>query len=114
MWPRTDQWILFAAMFAGMVLSTWQRRSLRIARAPAGTWLRTLCGGTLMGLGAALTPGGNDALILYGIPSLSPHALPTYAAMAVGIAVALIAMRRLFGVEMRVKCSGDVCVAGVE
>jgi hypothetical protein len=36
MWPRTDQWILFAAMFAGMVLSTWQRRSLRLARHPPG------------------------------------------------------------------------------
>jgi hypothetical protein len=38
-------------------------------------------------------------------------ALPTYAAMVVGIAAALIAMRRLFGVEMRFKCSGDVCYA---
>jgi hypothetical protein len=31
--------------------------------------------------------------------------------MVVGIAAALAAMRRLFGVEMRVKCSGDVCLA---
>jgi hypothetical protein len=111
MWPRSAQWILFAAMFAGMLLSTWQRRSLRIAPAPPGVWLRTLAGGTLMGLGAALAPGGNDALILYGIPSLSPHALPTYGAMVVGIAVALIALRRLFGIEMRVECRGDVCLA---
>jgi uncharacterized protein len=111
MWPRSGQWILFAAMFAGMLVSTWQRRSLRIAPAPARIWLRTLSGGTLMGLGAAMAPGGNDALILYGIPSLSPHAVPAYAAMVAGIAVALIAMRRVFGIEMRVECRGDVCLA---
>ena len=111
MWPGSAQWVLFVSLFAGMVLSTWQRRSLRIARAPLGAWLRTLSGGVLMGIGAALAPGGNDALILYGIPSLSPHAVPAYAAMVVGIAVALIALRRLFGIEMRIECRGDVCLA---
>lgn len=111
MWPRSAQWTLFAAMFAGMIVSTWQRRSLQVAWGPGRLWLRTLLGGCLMGLGAALAPGGNDALILYGIPSLSPHAIPAYAAMVVGIALALIAMRRLFGIEMRVECRGDVCLA---
>jgi hypothetical protein len=110
MWPRSTQWILFAAMFAGMLLSTWQRGSLRVERPKAGAWLRTLLGGSLMGLGAALAPGGNDALILYGIPSLSPHAVPAYLTMVVGIAAALIVMRRLFGIEMQVKCRGDVCL----
>jgi hypothetical protein len=31
--------------------------------------------------------------------------------MVVGIAAALIAMRRWFGIEMRVECRGDVCLA---
>jgi hypothetical protein len=30
--------------------------------------------------------------------------------MVVGIAAALIVMRRLFGIEMQVKCRGDVCL----
>jgi uncharacterized protein len=111
MWPGATQWILFAAMFAGMVVSTWQRRSLKVAGAPGRVWARTLFGGSLMGLGAALAPGGNDALILYGIPSLSPHAIPAYLTMVIGIAAALIAMRAWFGVEMRVECRGDVCLA---
>jgi uncharacterized membrane protein YedE/YeeE len=110
MWPRSAQWILFAAMFAGMLASTWQRRSLRVERPPARAWLRTLLGGSLMGFGAALAPGGNDALILYGIPSLSPHAVPAYLTMVAGIAAALIAMRAWFGIEMRVECRGDVCI----
>ena len=39
-----------------------------------------------MGFGTALAPGGNDVLILYGIPTVSPYAVPTYTALAVGVA----------------------------
>jgi len=56
------------------------------------------------GSGLALTPGGNDALVLYGIPSLSPHALPAFLAMALGVAFGLLIMRACFGIEMRVAC----------
>jgi toxin CptA len=36
--------------------------------------LRCLAGGALMGLGSLLIPGGNDNLILVGLPFLLPHA----------------------------------------
>jgi short-chain fatty acids transporter len=39
---------------------------------------RPVVGGIFMGLGAALIPGGNDVLVLHGIPSLSPQAIPSY------------------------------------
>jgi uncharacterized protein len=61
--------------------------------------------------GVALTPGGNDALVLYGIPGLSPHALPAFLAMAVGIALGLSVMRTWFGIELRVACRNDVYIA---
>ena len=64
-----------------------------------------------MGLGAALIPGGNDALVLYAIPSLSPQAIPSYFAMTLGIASALMAMRFGLGIETRVECRGDICIA---
>ena len=48
-----------------------------------------------MSLGAAMIRGGNDVLILHGIPSLSPHAVPAFLAMLVGIAVSLISKRAL-------------------
>jgi len=73
--PSPQRWFLFAAMLLGMVLSTWQRGSLRVDWRPQFAWARNFVGGLLMGLGAALIPGGNDALVLYGIPSLSPHAM---------------------------------------
>jgi len=59
---------------------------------------------------SAVIPGGNDALVLYGIPSLSPHAIPSYLAMILGIALALMAMRFGLGIETRIECRGDVCI----
>lgn len=110
--PLSERWLLFAALLAGMVLSTWQRRSLRVDWRPRSAWTRNCTGGVLMGFGAALVPGGNDAIVLYGIPSLSPHAIPSYLAMILGVAVALVAMRVCLGVNTKVECRGDVCVTG--
>ena len=109
--PMSDRWLLLAALFVGMAMATWQRRSFRLAWRPKVAWLRNVFGGILMGLGAAVIPGGNDALILYGIPSLSPHALPSYVALVAGIAAVLSFMRWGFGIEMHVECHNDECVA---
>jgi hypothetical protein len=95
---------------AGMFLSTVQRGSFRMDWRPRRIWLRNLVGGLLMGLGLALTPGGNDALVLYGIPSLSPHALPAFLTMTLGIALGLWVMRACFGIEMRVACRNDLYI----
>ena len=64
----------------------------------------------MMGFGTALAPGGNDALVLYGIPTLSPYALPAYAALAAGVAAGLLLMRSCFGIEARVECRNDTFV----
>jgi hypothetical protein len=63
-----------------------------------------------MGIGAVLIPGGNDMLVLHGIPSLSPNALPAYIAMLAGIAAVLITMRFMINMEIKVQCGGDVCL----
>ncbi len=111
--PAYGRWIVLGAVIFGMLASTWQRKSFRIDWRPRWSWLRNITGGILMGLGTALLPGGNDALVLYGIPSLSPHALPAYAALILGIFVALLTMRAIFGVEMRVACRKDIYIADV-
>jgi len=46
-----------------------------------------------MGFGAALVPGGNDNLILAGLPWLQPHAWLAITAMALTIAASLLASR---------------------
>lgn len=104
------QWILLLAVLAGMAVSTWQRGSFRVDWRPGWEWLRNLAGGAMMGLGTALLPGGNDALILYGIPTFSPHAIPAYAALVVGAIAGLATMAR-FGIEVRVSCRNDFYIA---
>ena len=44
-------------------------------------------GGTLMGSASMFIPGGNDGLLLKGIPSLAPHALVGYAFMLLSMLV---------------------------
>jgi hypothetical protein len=109
--PPYGRWIVLGAVLFGMFASTLQRGSFRIDWRPRLSWFRNIAGGFLMGLGCALLPGGNDALILYGIPGLSPHAIPAYAALLLGIFVALVTMRAVFRVEMRVACRNDLYIA---
>lgn len=103
------QFSLFLAVICGMTLSTLQRGSFRLDWRIRRSWLMSLTGGILMGSGAALVPGGNDTLLLYGIPAFSGHAFPAYIAMLIGVAIVLVAMRSVFGIRMHVNCEGDLC-----
>lgn len=106
--PRLQLWLLFVSLLSGMVVSAWWRGRLR----PVwrfDNWHAHLLGGFLMGVGAAFALGGNDVLLMHGIPSLSPHAVPTFAAMVLGIATALLIANKLGLSIPRVDCSGDIC-----
>ncbi len=107
--PAPIAWLLFFFLVVGMIASAWQRRSFRLRWRPRIGWASYLVGGAFMGFGAAMVPGGNDVLILHGIPALSPHALPNYLAMLVGIAVTLIVMRLIGASLETIDCSGDIC-----
>ena len=110
--PEILFWFLFSALLGGVLLSSLTRRSFVLDWRPQIDWLRNLLGGVLMGIGVALTPGGNDVLILHTIPSGSPHALPAYAALLVGTAGGLMVIRMLGGAVTKVVCTGDVCRIG--
>jgi len=92
--PRAWHAVLVAGLLAGMSISALQRRSL-VWRGPGrlAGWLRHAAGGFLMGAGAALIPGGNDTLLLSGLPSLSATALGTYLFLLAGIAATLRLLR---------------------
>ncbi len=107
--PLAILWLLFVALIGGVGLSAWQGRRFRWQWRPQRGWAGYGAGGMLMGLGAAMIPGGNDVLILHAIPSLSPHAVPAFLAMLVGIAVSLMGMRALGRDIPRIDCGGDIC-----
>ena len=88
----STQIALAAALLVGMLLSAWERGSISLRSGSPVEWLRTGMGGFGMGTGAALIPGGNAVLLLYGIPSLSRHALPAYLGILIGAALGLIAL----------------------
>lgn len=84
----------FPVLVGGMLAATliggtfrWQGGTLR-------EWLRAFSGGLLMGLGATLVPGGNDAMLFTGVPLLLPNLLAGYAAFAATLLVALMIRRR--------------------
>lgn len=109
-WPYTT---LLVDVASGMNMDTLARAALALAlvlgaglgaasagrfawRAPTRAALaECFAGGALMGAGGALIPGGNDALILIGLPLLQPAAFAAYAAMVAAIALGFSARRRL-------------------
>ncbi len=105
-------WLILGAAVLGMLVSSVQRGSfgLRLPRGRAA--LRHGAGGLLMGMGTVLIPGGNDGLILFAIPSLSPHAIPAYLALFGGILATLATIRALGGRIPPVVCNGDICRMG--
>lgn len=81
--------VLLVALLLGAFLGGWSAGLFRhIAFQPLGL-LRCFSGGILMGLGGGLIPGGNDGLLLIGMPLLWPYAWTAFAAMVVAIVIAL-------------------------
>ncbi|HXY22447.1 MAG TPA: YeeE/YedE thiosulfate transporter family protein, partial [Burkholderiaceae bacterium] len=86
--------LLVIALLIGMLVSAVQRQSFALRLPRPREFFLCLAGGLLMGLGAALLPGGNDTLLLTALPSLSIFALANYIALLAGIASALLLLRR--------------------
>lgn len=95
----------------GQAGSALWRGSFRFRRVRAGAALRHGLSGLAMGSGAALIPGGNDGLILFGLPALSPHALPAWASIVVGTALSMVAMRAFDWPMSAIHCEADICRA---
>jgi uncharacterized membrane protein YedE/YeeE len=106
--PSPLRWGLLLAVIGGMTLSAIQGGRFHLRWRPRAWWLSSGVGGVLMGVGTVLVPGGNDALLFHAIPALSPHALPGFATMLLGIGLVLALQRRGGGGAV-VDCRGDLC-----
>ena len=85
--------VLALALLAGAALGGWTAGRFQSTRVNAAQALRCLAGGALMGWGSLLLPGGNDGLILVGMPLGWPYAWLAFATMCVTIAAAQLAGR---------------------
>ena len=85
---------LFAALLLGAMLGGWTAGLLRHTRLSPSRVAGCVVGGMLMGWGSLLLPGGNDSLILVGMPLAWPYAWLAFATMCVTIAGAQLARRR--------------------
>jgi len=70
-----------ASLFlGGLVAAGYHGRFVFRAPQPVAA-LQSLVGGVMMGFAWALIPGGNDAMVLYLVPSLALHGIIAYVAM---------------------------------
>lgn len=90
-----DKLLLLAIMLAGALAGGRTSGRLRWHRPTLEVAIRCVAGGALMGWGTLLIPGGNDELLLVGIPLLQPYAWLAVTSMALAIGVGQIAERRL-------------------
>ncbi|MFM9852127.1 MAG: YeeE/YedE thiosulfate transporter family protein [Sphingomonadaceae bacterium] len=82
--------LIGGAVTGAMVSNQWHLR----AGAPR-EWLLAAGGGVLMGVGIVLIPGGNDKMLLIGLPLVLPHLIIAYLVMyATLIGIATIAPDR--------------------
>jgi toxin CptA len=82
------RFMLLLAMLLGAVWGGWTAGRFRSTRVNAAQALKCTLGGVLMGWGSLLIPGGNDGLILVGMPLLWPYAWVAFLTMALSIAAA--------------------------
>jgi Sulphur transport len=88
---------LLLALVAGAIVGGVTTGRFRSTRVTAGQLAKCFAGGVLMGWGSLLIPGGNDGLILVGMPLLWPYAWVAFLTMCVIIGAAQFAQKALQG-----------------
>ncbi|GJL91633.1 YeeE/YedE thiosulfate transporter family protein [Hyphococcus sp.] len=104
-------WAVLAFVLLGMTISSRIRGNFSYSKLRIGRLASHGSAGIAMGFGAAMIPGGNDSLILYGVGFLSPHALPAFISILAGIAFTFVVTKRFGANPPTVYCTGDICVA---
>jgi len=78
------------ALIMGMVIATVLSKSFQFKSAGLGRYLKRFLAGCLMGLSVGLIPGGNDTIILHGLPGLALHAPVALMIMMISIAAVIL------------------------
>ena len=83
------------ALFAGGISAAVRLRRFALARPRAWPCAAKLAGGATMSFAATMIPGGNDMLLLSGLPSLNSNAWAAYVAMMATLSLVLLLRRGL-------------------
>jgi Sulphur transport len=83
--------LLLLALLLGAMLGGWTAGRFGSTRMTPVQVLRCFAGGVIMAWGGLLIPGGNDGLILVGMPLLWPYAWVAFTAMCVSIGAVRLA-----------------------
>jgi toxin CptA len=89
--------LLLAALFAGAMFGGYTAGRLRSTPISGAQLAKCFAGGVLIAWGSLLIPGGNDGLILVGIPLLWPYAWLAFFTMCVVIGIALAVEKSMVG-----------------
>jgi hypothetical protein len=89
--------LLLVALFVGVLWGGHTAGRFRPTRITLPQVAKCFAGGVSMGWGSLLIPGGNDGLILVGMPLLWPYAWSAFLTMCVAIGVALVVEKGLAG-----------------
>ena len=89
--------LLMFALFAGAFTGGLTARRFGSTPVSLPSVARCFASGVLMGWGSLLIPGGNDGLILVGMPLLFTYAWVAMASMALAIGGAMVATRAFVG-----------------
>ena len=92
--PSTAAVLSTIAMILGGITAAVTAREFVIKPAKLLITLSCFIGGVLMGLASRLTPGGNDGLLLKGIPSFALHAIIAYLMMVIVMLLMVYLFRR--------------------
>ena len=84
--------LLAGAMLGGYTAGRWRSTPVSFAQLS-----KCFAGGLLMGWGSLLIPGGNDGLILVGMPLLWPYAWVAFLTMCIAIGTALMVEKIMVG-----------------
>ncbi len=87
--------VLALVLLAGGIIGAATAGRFKWRGASTKELLKRASAGAIMGFGAVMIPGGNDALVLLGLPLLQPTAFAAYAAMVATIAFGFIARRAM-------------------
>ena len=87
--------LLAFALLVGAIAGGWTAGRFRTVRVTFAQVTKCFAGGLLMGWGSLMIPGGNDGLILVGMPLVWPYAWVAFVTMCVTIGAAQVIGARL-------------------